>query len=125
MRPSLFSLITVAGLVVGSLIGGSVIVETLFGINGLGRVTVNAIQSKDYPVVQAGILVSAGLFLVINTLVDLTYYLTRAKDSSCRALTSTRRRSSLRFPRDDSASHSRPSLDELSSSLSSRLPCSA
>ncbi len=75
LRPSMFSLVTVAGLVVGSLIGGSVIVETLFGVNGLGRVTVTSIQAKDYPVVQAGILVAAALFLVVNTLVDLTYYL--------------------------------------------------
>lgn len=75
LRPSLFSLITVAGLVVGSLLGGSVIVETLFGLNGLGRVIVNAIQSKDFPVVQAGILIAAALFLLINMLVDLAYYL--------------------------------------------------
>lgn len=75
LRPSMFSLVTVAGLVTGSLIGGSVIVETLFGLNGLGRVIVNAIQSKDYPVVQAGVLIAAAVFLLINTLVDFTYYL--------------------------------------------------
>ena len=75
LRPSLFSLVTVAGLVTGSLLGGSVIVETLFGLNGLGRVTVNAIQSKDYPVVQAGVIIAAAIFLLINTLVDFTYYL--------------------------------------------------
>lgn len=75
LRPSLFSLVTVAGLVTGGLIGGSVIVETLFGLNGLGRVIVQAIQSKDYPVVQAGVLVAAALFLLINTLVDFAYYL--------------------------------------------------
>ena len=75
LRPSLFSLVTVAGLVTGSLLGGSVIVETLFGLNGLGRVTVQAIQSKDYPVVQAGVLIAAALFLLINTLVDFAYYL--------------------------------------------------
>lgn len=75
LRPSLFSLVTVAGLVTGSLLGGSVIVETFFGLNGLGRVTVQAIQSKDYPVVQAGVLIAAALFLLINTLVDFAYYL--------------------------------------------------
>lgn len=75
LRPSLFSLVTVAGLVTGGLLGGSIVVETLFGLPGLGQELVESIQAKDLPVVQIGILIAAAIFLVINSLVDVTYYL--------------------------------------------------
>nr|WP_308288662.1 ABC transporter permease [Microbacterium resistens] len=75
LRPSLFSLVTVAGLVTGGLLGGSVVVETMFGLPGLGRVIVQAIQAKNYPVVQVGVLVVAAIFLAINVVVDIAYHL--------------------------------------------------
>lgn len=75
LRPSLFSLITVAGLSFGGLVGGSVIVEVIFNLPGLGRVLVTSIQAKDYAVVQISVLVAAALFLLLNTLVDIAYTL--------------------------------------------------
>lgn len=73
LRPSLFALITVAGLSFGNLVGGAIVVETIFGLPGLGRLLITSIQAKDYAVVQAAVLVAAGLFLMLNTLVDITY----------------------------------------------------
>lgn len=73
LRPSLFSLITVAGLSFGGLVGGSVIVEVIFNLPGLGRVLVTSIQAKDYAVVQISVLVAAALFLLLNTVVDIAY----------------------------------------------------
>jgi peptide/nickel transport system permease protein len=73
LRPSTISLVTVIGLSVGTLIGGSVIVETLFALPGIGRLIVDAIFSRDYLVVQGGVvLVSLG-YVVVNFLVDLVY----------------------------------------------------
>jgi peptide/nickel transport system permease protein len=73
LRPSLFSLVTVAGLSFGQLLGGSVIVESLFNLPGLGNLLVTSIQAKDFPVVQAGVLIIAVVFVAINTLVDISY----------------------------------------------------
>lgn len=73
LRPSLFALITVAGLSFGNLVGGAIVVETIFGLPGLGRLLITSIQAKDYAVVQAAVLVAAALFLMLNTLVDITY----------------------------------------------------
>ena len=73
LRPSLFGLITVAGISFGSLVGGSVIVEQIFSLPGLGRVLVTSIQAKDFAVVQVAVLVAAALFLLLNTLVDVAY----------------------------------------------------
>lgn len=75
LRPSLFSLVTVAAISFGTLIAGSVIVETIFGLPGLGRTLVVAVTESDYPVVQAGILIAASAFVILNTLVDVTYSL--------------------------------------------------
>lgn len=73
LRPSMFSLVTVAGITFGNLVGGSVIVETIFGLPGLGRVLITAIEAKDFAVVQIAVLVAATLFLLLNTIVDITY----------------------------------------------------
>lgn len=72
-RQSSFSLLTVVGLSIGRLIGGAIIVETIFRLPGLGSFVVAAIVGRDFMVVQAVVLLSAVLYLVINTLVDLTY----------------------------------------------------
>ncbi|WP_396655756.1 ABC transporter permease [Microbacterium sp.] len=73
LRQSSFSLVTVSAVVIGRLIGGTVIVETIFGLPGMGTLVVNAILTRDFLVVQAVVLLSAVLFLVLNAMVDLVY----------------------------------------------------
>jgi peptide/nickel transport system permease protein len=73
LKQSSFSLVTVSGVVIGRLIGGTVIVESIFAIPGLGTLVVTSIQSRDFIVVQAIVLLSALLFLTLNALVDVTY----------------------------------------------------
>lgn len=72
-RPSTFALVTVAGVNIGILIGGSFIVEDIFQLPGIGLLTVDAIFSRDYIVVQGCILVVAVGFVMVNFLVDLFY----------------------------------------------------
>jgi peptide/nickel transport system permease protein len=55
------------------LIGGVVVTESVFNINGIGRLVVDAILSRDYPVIQGIILMSSGVYLVINLIVDISY----------------------------------------------------
>ncbi|MEO6124675.1 MAG: ABC transporter permease [Ilumatobacteraceae bacterium] len=73
LRPSSLSLVTVAGVGFARLLGGTIIVEAVFNVRGMGDLIVNAIQTKDYPVVQAGVAVLAVVFVVMNALVDVTY----------------------------------------------------
>jgi peptide/nickel transport system permease protein len=73
MRPSLVGLTTSVGVMVGTLIGGAVIVEQLFGLPGLGAELVTAASSRDYVEVQGIVLVSATFYVVVNTAVDLLY----------------------------------------------------
>lgn len=70
---ALVPIITVVGLQFGGLLGGAVLTETIFSIPGLGRLMVEAIKMRDFPVVQGGVLVIAVAFCVINLLVDLLY----------------------------------------------------
>lgn len=64
---------TLIGLILGSLLGGIAVVETVFTIPGLGRLLVDAIYARDYPVIQGCLLFIAGLYVVINLIVDLCY----------------------------------------------------
>jgi ABC-type dipeptide/oligopeptide/nickel transport system permease component len=73
MRNMLIPVITVVGLQIGQLLGGAVIVETVFGWPGVGRLLVDAIDHRDYPLVQASILFITVGFVVINLLVDVSY----------------------------------------------------
>ena len=73
LRPSMFSMITIFGLNAGTLIGGSLIVEQIFEIPGIGRGLVEAILRDDFPVVLAIIMVVAATFVVLNFVVDLLY----------------------------------------------------
>lgn len=73
LRPSSFSLITLAGVSLGRLIGGTVIVELLFGLPGVGSVVVAAAGKKDYPLVQGGVLIIACAYVLINVLIDISY----------------------------------------------------
>ncbi len=74
LRPSSFSLITLFGVSLGRAIGGTVIVETVFGIQGIGRLVVNdGVVPGDYPIVQGGVLVIAVFYVLINLAVDISY----------------------------------------------------
>jgi peptide/nickel transport system permease protein len=72
-RPSSYSIITVVGLSLASLIGSTVIVETLFSLPGMGSLVVKAAGQGDLPIVQGAVLVIAVTYVVINTLVDAAY----------------------------------------------------
>ena len=72
---ALLPVITVAGINFGVLVGGTVVLETVFNWPGLGRLIVQAVTQRDYPVVQAGVIVIAGFFILINLVVDLLYVL--------------------------------------------------
>lgn len=73
IRPSSFSLITVAGISLGRLIGGTVIVESLFGLPGLGQLISASITSRDVIMVQGIVVFIAVVYVAINTFVDLSY----------------------------------------------------
>lgn len=73
LRNALIPIVTVLGMEFGSLMGGSVIVESVFAWPGVGRLAVNAIMGRDYPVVQAVVIVVSAIFVLINLGVDLTY----------------------------------------------------
>ncbi|MFB0845466.1 nickel ABC transporter permease [Paenibacillus oleatilyticus] len=73
MKNSMISVITVAGLQFGFLLGGSVIVETVFSIPGLGRLLIDSIAFRDYTVIQAELLLFAVEFILVNLLVDVLY----------------------------------------------------
>ncbi len=73
LRNSLIVVVTILGIQVGYLLGGAVVVEEVFSVPGVGRLLLNAINQRDYAVVQGGVLVIATLFVAMNTLVDLLY----------------------------------------------------
>ena len=73
LRPSLFSFVTVFGINTGALIGGSLIVETIFRVPGLGSAIVEAVATEDFPVVLAIVMVIATAFVVVNVVVDVVY----------------------------------------------------
>ena len=75
LRNSLITVTTVIGLQLGALISGAVITETIFGIAGFGRLTIEAVQQRDYTLIQGVVLVSAAGYVVINLLVDVVYSL--------------------------------------------------
>ena len=73
LRNALTPVITVVGLQAGALLGGAVLTETIFSWPGIGKWIIDAIGRRDYPVVQAGILVAALLFIAVNLVVDVLY----------------------------------------------------
>jgi peptide/nickel transport system permease protein len=73
LRNAAVPIVTVIGLGVALLIGGVVVTESVYGIPGLGRLTVDAVLARDYPTVQAVILLFSVTYVLINLLVDLTY----------------------------------------------------
>jgi peptide/nickel transport system permease protein len=73
LRNALLPTITVLALDVGYMIGGILIVEEVFAFPGLGRLVVFAVQNRDLPLIQAGALIMAGTYAVVNLLADLLY----------------------------------------------------
>lgn len=73
LRNSLLSVFTIMGLQFGALLAGSIITETIFSWPGIGRLTVQAIQTRDYPLVQGCVLVISISYLLVNLLTDILY----------------------------------------------------
>ncbi len=82
LRNATIPIVTLTGIQFGYLLGGTVIIEQIFALPGMGRLLFTSITNRDYPVVQATVLVIAVLFVVVNLLVDLLY---RAIDPRTRA----------------------------------------
>lgn len=83
LRHALIIVIPLLGLTIGGLFGGSVVIENLFGWPGIGDMVMDAISARDYPVIQAFVLVSGGLYVIISFVLDLLYlYLSGLETSS-------------------------------------------
>jgi len=74
LRNAAIPIVTIAGLQLGLLLSGAVLTETIFAWNGLGSYVVNAVNARDFPVVQGCVLVFAFTFVIVNLLVDLSYF---------------------------------------------------
>lgn len=75
LKNALIPVVTVVGLEFGGFLGGAVLTETIFAINGMGRLTVQAITQRDFPIVQGAVLVLSVLFVFVNLIVDISYKL--------------------------------------------------
>jgi peptide/nickel transport system permease protein len=73
LKNAAIPIVTIVGIELGTLLGGSVITETIFAWPGVGRLSVQAIYNRDYPVVQAAVFLLATTFILVNLLVDLVY----------------------------------------------------
>ena len=73
LKNALIPFITVAGISTGALLGGSVIVETVFNWPGVGKLLIDSIKERNFPVTMGAVLIMAVVFVVINTIVDLLY----------------------------------------------------
>jgi len=72
-RNALIPVVTMIGIIAGELLGGSVVIETVFAWPGVGRILMQGIQVQDFPIIQAGVALVAAIFIVVNLLVDLLY----------------------------------------------------
>jgi ABC-type dipeptide/oligopeptide/nickel transport system permease component len=73
LRNALIPVITVIGLQVGFLLAGSIVVESIFARQGLGRLAITAINNRDLPLIQGVVLVTASIYVLVNTLTDVLY----------------------------------------------------
>jgi ABC-type dipeptide/oligopeptide/nickel transport system permease component len=73
LKNAAIPIVTITGLQFGTLLGGAVVTETVFAWPGIGRLAIQSIYNRDYPVVQCAVFLSAVMFIVINLLVDLIY----------------------------------------------------
>lgn len=117
-RPSSFGLVTSVGVVVGSLIGASVIIETIFSIPGLGSALVQAVSGRDYITVQGLVLVIATSFVLINAFVDVIYGVIDPRVQRRRSASSK----SSRLAVTDAASPDAASADAASADATNQAP---
>ncbi|MCC6174522.1 MAG: ABC transporter permease [Chloroflexi bacterium] len=73
LKNAAIPIVTIMGLQFGTLLGGAVVTETVFSWPGIGRLAIQSIFNRDYPVVQASVLLVAGAFVLVNFIVDLAY----------------------------------------------------
>ncbi|OLS39283.1 nickel ABC transporter permease [Bacillus sp. MRMR6] len=73
LKNAMIPVITVIGLNFGALLGGTIITEKVFAINGVGRLMIDAIAARDFPMVQGSVLLVATLFVLVNLIVDIVY----------------------------------------------------
>jgi len=73
MKNAAIPIITIVGLQFGNLLGGAVVTETIFSWPGIGRLAIQSIYNRDYPIVQACVFLTAAMFVVLNFLVDVAY----------------------------------------------------
>jgi peptide/nickel transport system permease protein len=74
-KNALITVVTVIGIIFSLLLSGSVVIETVYSLPGLGRLLATSILSRDYPVIQGGLLVTAAMFVFVNLAVDVLYAL--------------------------------------------------
>ena len=75
LRNALVPILTVVGLTFAALMGGAVVTETVFSLPGIGQLVVSSVLRRDYPVIQGVILMVATIYVLINLMVDLLYFL--------------------------------------------------
>jgi peptide/nickel transport system permease protein len=75
VRNALIPVVTIVGMEFGQMLGGAVITETIFAWPGLGRLMIQAVMNRDFPLVQGAVFVVASIFIILNLLIDLSYTL--------------------------------------------------
>ena len=73
MKNASVPIVTIIGVGIAMLIGGVVVTESVFNISGLGRLVVDSVLARDYPVIQGITLMFTGIYLLINLIVDISY----------------------------------------------------
>jgi len=73
LRNAMLPVVTSVGLLIGQSVGGAVVIEILFGINGIGKMMVDAVRQQDVPTIMGGVLIAAVVIAVVNLLTDLSY----------------------------------------------------
>lgn len=73
LRNALIPVVTIIGINFGALLGGTIITEQVFAINGVGRLMIDAIAARDFPIVQGTVLLVAAIFVIVNLIVDIIY----------------------------------------------------
>lgn len=73
LHNSMISIITLLGLSIGGLMGGSVVIETIFGWQGIGKLVMDSITARDYPVIQGFVVIMAVIYVTVNLLTDISY----------------------------------------------------
>lgn len=74
LRNAVIPIVTVIGIMASSMVSGSVVIETVFSLPGIGRLIVQAIMRRDFPVIQGGLVATAVAFVLINLIIDVLYY---------------------------------------------------